>query len=390
MPLTPDSSRLHILFHLGDIDGVRDELKDMEDINEYKTLQMNGIPIYVTIEKGDVDMINELVNLGLDVNKVIRDYGLPLHLAIKRGKIEMVKELLRHGADISMIDENGNKAIHFAESEMIDILIKHGADVNAVNNDGRTPLFHATYTGSNFRIITLLENGADINKRDVDGKTCIYHACEITRGYPHITSLKLLLLYGAEIPDTKDNWSSEVKELLMSYDSNFSLKWSIDVIGDLSYFHLKKIDELQSEQNSTERDLKRLINGLGKKVDDINTDSHADQEKIRILNLIKSDLEEKVRLLKTAVENGNMENSRLLREISILMEEIETMKKFTLPASPEKGFECVKPFRKSNATIRDRVNSCVPVEGGTFDNIRTADGGRFTNKQKCIEVCYTD
>ena len=52
------------------------------------------------------------------------------------------------------------------------------------------------------------------------------------------------------------------------------------------------------------------------------------------------------------------------------------------------GFECKTPYNRSSATIRQRIDSCVPARGGVFDNVRTATGGRYTNRQKCIEECY--
>lgn len=55
---------------------------------------------------------------------------------------------------------------------------------------------------------------------------------------------------------------------------------------------------------------------------------------------------------------------------------------------PTRGFECKTPFSRFNATTRQRLDSCIPAEGGVFDNIRTATGGRYTHKQKCIEECY--
>lgn len=59
--------------------------------------------------------------------------------------------------------------------------------------------------------------------------------------------------------------------------------------------------------------------------------------------------------------------------------------------SASSGFECTNPYNRSTATVRQRIDSCVPAQGGIFDNIRTALGGRYTHKQKCIEKkCYTE
>lgn len=112
---------------------------------------------------------------------------------------------------------------------------------------------------------------------------------------------------------------------------------------------------------------------------------------IEKLTLINRDLESKIEMLKEAAGSGNLGEKRLLDEIRMLKEEIKILRGFAgssnIPLA--KGYECVQPYNRNKANKRVRVESCVPAEGGIFDNIRTAFGGRFTNKQRCIEACHT-
>lgn len=122
------------------------------------------------------------------------------------------------------------------------------------------------------------------------------------------------------------------------------------------------------------------------------------------LNRAKAAMEQTIEDLKTAVDNGLLTTNRLKAEIERLKEEIRILKgaapreregdgsaqEAPVPdPEPSSGFECTYPYNRGTATTRQRLDSCVPAQGGVFDNVRTATGGRYTHRQKCIEECYT-
>lgn len=122
------------------------------------------------------------------------------------------------------------------------------------------------------------------------------------------------------------------------------------------------------------------------------------------LNRAKAAMEQTIEDLKTAIDNGLLTTNRLKAEIERLKEEIRILKgaapreregdgsaqEAPVPdPEPSSGFECTYPYNRGTATTRQRLDSCVPAQGGVFDNVRTATGGRYTHKQKCIEECYT-
>ena len=75
----------------------------------------------------------------------------PLHLASWSWRAEVVEILLEHGVDVNAQNSEHSTPLHQASSngslhgpEIVRLLIKHGADVNAQDNTHLTPLHHAS------------------------------------------------------------------------------------------------------------------------------------------------------------------------------------------------------------------------------------------------------
>lgn len=68
-----------------------------------------GAPIYGVIFKGDAEMLNLLINNGVDINQVCQfeELGYPIHLAINLLRIEQIKQLIRAGARLDVLDAQG-------------------------------------------------------------------------------------------------------------------------------------------------------------------------------------------------------------------------------------------------------------------------------------------
>lgn len=68
--------------------------------------------------------------------------------AIFLGNLQMVEQLIEQGADINAKADNGWTALHYAAKrgyvEVVKYLIEQGADINAKNNAGETPLYEAS------------------------------------------------------------------------------------------------------------------------------------------------------------------------------------------------------------------------------------------------------
>jgi len=69
---------------------------------------------------------------------------LSIYDAIEDGNIEVVEQHLAAGTDVNSKDKDGWTPLHEAASEghkpIVELLITKGADVNAKDDDGETPL----------------------------------------------------------------------------------------------------------------------------------------------------------------------------------------------------------------------------------------------------------
>ncbi len=85
----------------------------------------------------------------------------------------VVALLLAAGADINTRDDEGNTALHQAQSGAVaQALIVGGADLNARNKEGATPLFQRFFDEPKQALIAA---GADLTARDKDGDTALFY-----------------------------------------------------------------------------------------------------------------------------------------------------------------------------------------------------------------------
>jgi ankyrin repeat protein len=90
------------------------------------------VPVWLSIQKGDVETLKTQLDAGLDVN-TRHSNGYPmLHYATDRSQLEVAKLLLDHGADINLKTTRSpsltplDLAWKKRNDEFIDLLIKRG------------------------------------------------------------------------------------------------------------------------------------------------------------------------------------------------------------------------------------------------------------------------
>lgn len=125
------------------------------------------------IRHGRIDMLEQAIADGADVNKQTGLGELPLALAIKMRKPSTLKWLLDHNADPNKQDKYGNTSIHVAAQQgditALDLLLERGGHINAENKQKETPLFLAAYTGDAQMVDHLLEHGAISDCPNISG-----------------------------------------------------------------------------------------------------------------------------------------------------------------------------------------------------------------------------
>lgn len=109
--------------------------------------------------RGNNEVAKFLVENGADVNGT-SNYGTPLMAAVVKGNLEMINVLLEHKADTSIADQSGNTALIYAvlfkKYEIVGLLVKANADINTKDIRGKSAVDYATMTNDE-KLLQLLK-----------------------------------------------------------------------------------------------------------------------------------------------------------------------------------------------------------------------------------------
>jgi ankyrin repeat protein len=163
-------------------------------------------------QSGDLEVAEEAIRGGADVNAVDEHGATPLGWAASNGHVDVVRALIGAGADVHWQAERGQSALNVAaaqgQAEIVRLLIAAGADVNErVRSDtapeylqGATPLFLAVLHGHLDAVETLLGAGADVDARNRDGSTALFMAAQ--RGEAAVIRA---LIHAGATPDIRNS-----------------------------------------------------------------------------------------------------------------------------------------------------------------------------------------
>ncbi|MFV0679834.1 ankyrin repeat domain-containing protein [Ottowia sp.] len=155
--------------------------------------------MYLAAMKGDVAVMQKLIEAGADLNTPDQFGGPPLLNAAGTGEMEAVKFLLMAGADVNAKDKTGFTALHKAtmgeaELDAVRLLLASHAQVDVLAH-GVSPLMIAAQQGHLELLRTLLAAGANINLSNEYGATALMKAAE----YGRLEGVKLLVDQGADM-----------------------------------------------------------------------------------------------------------------------------------------------------------------------------------------------
>jgi ankyrin repeat protein len=118
---------------------------------------------------GDLEVVQELILLGADVDCFNDNGNTPLHLAVEQGRIAICEALVRAGADVNLRteDEFWTPVLHAVEvagdvsrqldcppdNRIIELLVRSGADVNARTTRNESALYFAKLNTGAERIL---------------------------------------------------------------------------------------------------------------------------------------------------------------------------------------------------------------------------------------------
>ena len=107
-------------------------------------LEDSKVNIWSAAKTGNLEALKVHLANGVNLNTQDPQFGLAaLSWAIFAGEVEIAEQLIKAGADVNAKNRDGSTPLHEAafmgRSTMARILIQNGADMDAVNDDGQTP-----------------------------------------------------------------------------------------------------------------------------------------------------------------------------------------------------------------------------------------------------------
>ncbi|XP_031585792.1 kinase D-interacting substrate of 220 kDa B isoform X5 [Oreochromis aureus] len=179
-------------------------------------------PLMLAAEQGSLEIVQELIRRGANVNLDDVDCWSALISAAKEGHVEVVKELLENSAYIEHRDMGGWTALTWAaykgrvevtklllghganpnttgqqysvypiiwaagrgHADIVKLLLQNGAKVNCSDKYGTTPLIWAARKGHFDCVMHLLENGADVDQEGANSMTALIVA--VRGGYTEV------------------------------------------------------------------------------------------------------------------------------------------------------------------------------------------------------------
>lgn len=139
--------------------------------------------IHYAVKRGNMEMIQLLVEFGADVNARNNQYQTPLMMAVGAPKPEeCIRLLVTFGADVNLFDRRGDTALHkaafYGRNEEVRLLLEFGADPAILNLQEMSALHVAVENGFVEVVTLFLEHEPTaVNDASIEGYAPIYYAC---------------------------------------------------------------------------------------------------------------------------------------------------------------------------------------------------------------------
>lgn len=164
--------------YYGDLVSVKNDLEDGADISfelyfddedrQYTDVLFNAL--HAASSSGNEDVINFLLEEGLNIDYPTPEGWTPLFIAARDGQSEAAKLLVFRGADLNIQTDRGATALLMAitqeypsetdRNSLLEYMLKRGADPNLADGNGFSPLYYAATLKNVTAVKLLLEYDA--------------------------------------------------------------------------------------------------------------------------------------------------------------------------------------------------------------------------------------
>ncbi len=126
--------------------------------------------LFIALREPSPNVVQVLINIPtIDLNTLTEQGESPLMMAVFKGQVEIAQQLIKLGADVN---KTGWTPLHYAatagHSQLVSILLANYAYIDAESPNKTTPLMMAAHYGTAGVVKLLLEEGADpLLKNDV-------------------------------------------------------------------------------------------------------------------------------------------------------------------------------------------------------------------------------
>ena len=146
--------------------------------------------MFIGVYSGNINIIREQLDKGVDVNAINESRQTALHVTQKE---EIAQILIERGANVNARDDMEMTPIFNKEVKIAEILLDAGADINARSAKGNTPFLWYTYCGDLDGVRFLVSRGADINICNADNQNAVNIAEQF---HPHTDVIQYLISLG--------------------------------------------------------------------------------------------------------------------------------------------------------------------------------------------------